>query len=131
MKALLKQIAKFATIGLVATVVHVATALVSNSFIGFTPLQSNFLAFLVASTFTFCGNYFWTFPQAGNVSFALPRFAVLSLLCFALNQSIVYVVTALMHLPLWVAMIPVVALIPAFSFWTSKTKVFKSQPQVN
>ena len=130
MNALLLQVTKFATIGSVATALHVASALVFNSLFGFTPLQANFLAFLVASVFTFCGNYFWTFSQSGTALIALPRFAALSLCCFTLNQIIVYAVTALMQLPLWVAMIPVVVIIPAFSFWASKTKVFKPQNYV-
>ena len=116
--------AKFATIGIGATAIHVASALMFNSIAKFSALQSNFLAFLVASAFTYCGNYFWTFARAGAVSSTLTRFIYLSLSCFAVNQSIVYSVTSVMQLPLWVAMIPVVALIPAFSFWISKTKVF-------
>ncbi len=126
MHGLLKQAAKFATIGAGATALHVASALLFNSYAGFSALQANFLAFLVASAFTFCGNYYWTFSQTGKIVATIPRFVVLSSGCFAINQAIVYVVTSLAHLPLWVAMLPVVAVIPAFSFWASKTKVFIS-----
>ena len=148
MHGLLKQAAKFATIGAGATALHVASALLFhsyagfsalqanflaflvasallfNSFAGFTALESNFLAFLVASAFTFCGNYFWTFSKAGKFVNTIPRFVVLSSSCFAVNQTIVFLVTHTMHMPLWIAMIPVVAFIPAFSFWVSKTRVF-------
>jgi putative flippase GtrA len=124
MDGLLKQIAKFATIGVGATAIHVVSALLLNSIAKFSALQSNFLAFLVASAFTYCGNYFWTFAKTGAVSTTLARFIFLSLICFGVNQSIVYIVTSVMQLPLWVAMLPVVAVIPAFSFWISKTKVF-------
>lgn len=124
MQGLLKQAAKFATVGAGATATHVASALLFNSIIGFTALQSNFLAFLVASTFTYCGNYFWTFSKMGQMGSTILRFIVLSSGCFVVNQTIVYVVTTLMQLPLWIAMIPVVGVIPAFSFWASKTKIF-------
>lgn len=124
MDGLLKQIAKFATIGVGATVIHVTSALLFNSFAKLSALQSNFLAFLVASAFTFCGNYFWTFAKTGEVSSTLMRFIFLSLSSFAINQSIVYIVTSVLQLPLAVAMIPVVVVIPVFSFWASKTKVF-------
>lgn len=126
MNGLLQQATKFVSVGVGATALHVASALLFNSSFGFSSLQSNFLAFLVASIFTFCGNYFWTFSQTGKFSSTIPRFIVLSCGCFAINQSIVYVVTTTMGLPLWIAMIPVVAVIPAFSFWASKTKVFVS-----
>jgi putative flippase GtrA len=124
MDGLLKQIAKFATIGVGATFIHVVSALLFNSFAKFSALQSNFLAFLVASAFTYCGNYFWTFAITGAVSSTLMRFIFLSVSCFTVNQSIVYFVTSVLQLPLGIAMIPVVAVIPAFSFWASKTKVF-------
>jgi putative flippase GtrA len=124
MHGLLKQAAKFATIGAGATALHVASALLFNSFAGFTALESNFLAFLVASVFTFCGNYFWTFSKAGKFANTIPRFVVLSSSCFVVNQTIVYLVTHTLHMPLWIAMFPVVAFIPAFSFWVSKTRVF-------
>jgi putative flippase GtrA len=124
MDGLLKQIAKFATIGVGATAIHVVSALLLNSIAKFSALQANFLAFLVASAFTYCGNYFWTFAKTGAVSTTLARFIFLNFICFGVNQSIVYIVTSVMQLPLWVAMLPVVAVIPAFSFWVSKTKVF-------
>jgi putative flippase GtrA len=124
MHGLFKQAAKFVTIGAGATALHVASALLFNSFAGFTALESNFLAFLVASAFTFCGNYFWTFSRAGKFVSTIPRFIALSSCCFAVNQTIVFLVTRTMHMPLWIAMIPVIAVIPAFSFWASKTRVF-------
>ncbi len=124
MHGLLKQAAKFATIGAGATALHVVFALLFNSFAGFTALESNFLAFLVASVFTFCGNYFWTFSKAGKFVNSIPRFVALSSTCFAVNQTIVFIVTHIFHMPLWIAMIPVVAFIPPFSFWVSKTRVF-------
>jgi putative flippase GtrA len=124
MHKLLRQAAKFATIGVGATALHVTSALLINGFAGFTALESNFLAFLVASAFTFCGNYFWTFSRAGKFVNTVPRFVVLSSGCFAVNQTIVFMVTHTMHMPLWIAMIPVVVVIPAFSFWASKTRVF-------
>jgi putative flippase GtrA len=124
MDGLLKQIAKFATIGVGATAIHVVSALLLNSIAKFSALQANFLAFLAASAFTYGGNYFWTFAKIGAVSSTLMRFIFLSLSCFAVNQSIVYFVTYVLQLPLGIAMIPVVVVIPAFSFWVSKTRVF-------
>jgi putative flippase GtrA len=122
--AVLKQISKFASVGAVATVIHVAVTLMLNSVFSISALTANFMAFVVASIFSYFGNWLWTFEKAGTLSRSLPRFAFLNLGCFAVNQSIVYIVVSLMHLPLAVAMVPVVATIPAFSFWLSKSKVF-------
>jgi len=124
MNGLLRQVAKFATVGGGATGVHVLTALALNSLLQVAPLRANFVAFLVASLVSYMGNWFWTFDGTSHHAFSLPRFAALSLSCFAVNQAIVYGVVELLHQPLWLAMVPVVVVVPAFGFWLSKTQVF-------
>jgi putative flippase GtrA len=126
MNGLLRQAVKFAAVGGGATLVHVLAALALNSLAHVAPLRANFLAFLVASCVSYLGNWFWTFDAASHHAFSLPRFAALSLSCFALNQAIVYGVVEQLGQPLWLAMVPVVAIVPAFGFWLSKTKVFIS-----
>ena len=124
MNGLLRQVAKFATVGGSATGVHVLAALTLNSLVHVAPLRANFLAFLVASFVSYLGNWFWTFDGVSSHGFSLPRFAALSLSCFAVNQLIVYGIVELLHQPLWLAMVPVVVVVPAFGFWLSKTQVF-------
>lgn len=117
---------KFAAVGGGATLVHVLAALTINGLANVAPLRANFLAFIVASCVSYIGNWFWTFEGSSRHVFSLPRFAALSLSCFALNQAIVYGVTERLGQPLWLAMVPVVIVVPAFGFWLSKTKVFIS-----
>lgn len=124
MNALLKQITRFASVGVVATGIHVTIALMLNTVFGLPALSANFFAFLTASTVSYFGNWLWTFEKLGTLSNSLPRFVFLNLGCYAVNHTIVYICVSLMHLPLAVAMLPVVAIIPAFSFWLSKTKIF-------
>ena len=88
------------------------------------PLRANFLAFLVASCVSYVGNWFWTFEGTSRHAVSLPRFAALSLSCFALNQAIVYGVVGASRSTLWLAMVPVVVIVPVFGFWLSKTQVF-------
>jgi putative flippase GtrA len=126
MNGLLRQAAKFAAIGGGATAVHVLTALALNSLMQVVPLRANFVAFLVASFVSYMGNWYWTFDGNSRHVFSVPRFAALSLACFAVNQAIVYGVVELLHQPLWLAMVPVVIVIPTFGFWLSRTKVFKN-----
>ncbi len=118
------QAAKFAVVGGGATLVHVLAALSYNSLAGVAPLWANFLAFLTAVIMSYTGNWFWTFNGESRHIHALPRFAVLSLTCFALNQSIVYCVVEWLGQPLWLAMAPVVIVVPAFGFWLSRSRVF-------
>jgi putative flippase GtrA len=124
MNGLLQQATKFASVGVAATLIHVATALLLHNGFGVSALQSNFFAFLVASLFSYFGNWIWTFDKSGTLRKSLPRFIVLSMGCFVINQSIVYGMVETLQLPLWLAMVPVVAVIPIASFWFSKSRVF-------
>lgn len=125
MPKLFRQLAKFASVGVLATGLHVVVALALNHFAGVEPLRANFMAFLVATLWSYFGNWAWTFGARDRVRSSAPKFLAMSLIAFALNQSIVYVVTKIEGLPLAVAMIPVVAIIPAFSFWLARTHIFK------
>ena len=124
MNGLLRQLMKFVTVGGGATALHVLTALALNSLVQIAPLRANFAAFLVASFVSYMGNWYWTFDGTSRHVFSIPRFAALSLSCFGMNQAIVYGVVELLGQPLWLAMVPVVIVIPAFGFWLSKTQVF-------
>jgi putative flippase GtrA len=126
MKELLHQLGKFASVGVVATILHVVTALGINQLFGVAPLRANVVAFVVATLWSYLGNWIWTFEAKAAFQQSAPRFFAMSLGCFAVNQAIVYGVTELAHLPFWVAMVPVVAVVPAFSFWMSRTRIFNS-----
>ena len=128
MNGLFRQAVKFAAVGGGATLAHVVAALTLNGLLNVAPLRANFLAFVIASCVSYLGNWFWTFDAASHHAFSLPRFAALSLSCFVLNQAIVYGVAIKLGQPLWLAMVPVVAIVPAFGFWLSKTQVFLPKP---
>jgi putative flippase GtrA len=124
MKVLLGQVFKFASVGVVATATHVAVGLGLHNLLGVQPLMANLVAFLCATSWSCVGNWSWTFDKRSRLSAAVPRYLALSTCCFGLNQTIVYVVTQLWHLPYLVALLPVVLLVPGFSFWMSRSKVF-------
>ncbi len=124
MNGLLKQLTKFASVGVLATGIHVVVALFLNATFGIAALTANFLAFLIASIFSYFANWLWTFEKIGTLTQSLPRFAFLNLACFGVNQAIVYCVVVIFKQPLVLAMVPVIAVIPAFSFWLSKSRVF-------
>ena len=124
MRQVLRQMPKFFAVGGGATAVHVAAALSFNGLAGIAPLWANVMAFFVASAVSYFGNWFWTFDAASRHGLAAPRFLALSLSCFAVNQAIVYAVVEWLGRPLWLAMIPVVIVVPAFGFWLSRSWVF-------
>ena len=118
------QVVRFFCVGAGATIVHVIAALTYHAF-GLTPLWANFFAFLTAFIPSYIGNYAWTFDRVADVRSSLRRFLAISLSCFAVNQAIVYSVTEVGHLPLWVALIPVVLVIPLAGYFLSKLWAFQ------
>jgi putative flippase GtrA len=124
MPKIFRQLAKFVSVGVVATGLHVLVALGLNHFAAMEALRANFAAFLLATTWSYFGNWAWTFGGHDKVKTSAPKFLAMSSIAFALNQSIVYFVTKVEGLPLAVAMVPVVAIIPAFSFWLARTHIF-------
>ena len=118
------QVARFASVGVVATCINVLGALALNHFAGIEPLTANFMGFLVAVLWSYFGNWAWTFGAKDRVKTSAPKFFLMASITFALNQSIVFWVTKVEGLSLAVAMIPVVAIIPAFSFWLARTHIF-------
>ncbi len=120
----LRQIAKFAFVGVMATAVHYVSAIAFNSLGQVPPLRANFLAFLVAFIVSYVGNWYWTFNKNSQHTAALPRFLGVAVSCFLVNQAIVYVFVEWLRQPLWLAMVPALLTVPALGFWLSKTRVF-------
>lgn len=118
------QIVRFGFVGVFVTLLHVAVALSVHGVFAVPPLRANVVAFLAASATSYMLNWFWTFDAESAHGVALPRFLTVSFGGFAVNQAIVYAVVALAGKPLWVAMIPVVIVIPIVSFCLNKLWVF-------
>jgi putative flippase GtrA len=117
---------RFAAVGLGATLLHVATALGAYGGLGLTALRANLLALAVALTFNFFANWRWTFDGRGQLASAAPKFMLLQAASLALNQTIVYLCTVRAALPLWVALVLVVVLLPPLNFCFNRTLVFKT-----
>lgn len=125
----LRQAGRFTVVGVLATAVNIAVALLVHRAWELSPLWSNFAGFLAAVALSYGGNWFWTFDAGSRHRFAVPRFAAVALLGFAINQAIVFCICTLAGLALWVAMVPVAIVVPAVSFWLNKTRVFLASPQ--
>lgn len=124
MKTLTAQLTKFAVVGLLATLTHVSVGLGLHAFAQASPLTANLMAFVCATLVSCLGNWFWTFDKRTPLAKAAPRFFALAVCCLGLNQTIVFLMTELGKLPYAAALIPVVTLVPALSFWLSRTRVF-------
>lgn len=124
----LRQSATFAVIGLLATGAHVVAALSAEAALELEPLYANLVGYFSGVGVSYFGHAWLTFRTPALHGAQFMRFAVVSLLGLLLNQTIVYIVTHLIGLPLWAALIPATVLVPIFTFVVSKLWAFR-RPQ--
>ena len=114
------QLMRFGVIGVIATVIHVAIALLLHHLIGVSPLWSNAIAFITAWMFSYVGNRVWTFESETRHTRAIPRYFLVSCCGFALNQLIVFVTVSWWGWPFWLALACAVTIVPLISFTASR-----------
>jgi len=122
---LVREINFFVLVGAAATACNVAVAFVVNRYAGLPPFVANTVGYGLAMSLSYLGNSRLTFrrPVMHGPQFA--RFAIISLAGFAVNQATVFAGMRLMHWPFWLALAPVVVIVPASSFVMSKFWAFR------
>ena len=76
---------RFGVVGLFATTVHVLVAIRLVSATALPVLFANLVAFLVAFSISFAGNYYWTFRAPGKPANAMRRYFLISVSAFSAN----------------------------------------------
>lgn len=118
MRALAEPL-RFAAVGVAATAVHVIVGLSLARYAGLAPWSANIAAFSAALAVSYLGNSLVTFRVDARRPHALARFALVSALAFALNQSIVMLLTGTG----WsyaAALAVVVLIVPAATYLAAK-----------
>jgi putative flippase GtrA len=123
----LLTIGRFAIIGVLATIVHIAIVWVLIAHAGLFPIVANLLAFLVAFILSFSGHYYWTFYSRSDRMQALRRFFVISGSAFVLNNIVLTGLLSIEIITTVMAAIYAAFLIPAFTFILSRLWVFNNK----
>lgn len=118
--------ARFAAVGLLATLTHSSVYLVAVSGFGAAPQFSNLLGFCIAFLVSYCLQSRWTFNAGESLrnrkTFLL--FFLCSLGGLLFNALIVFVTTRLFGLEPYFALLGMVGLTPIFSFLVMNKWVF-------
>lgn len=125
MKTLLTQIARFATVGVAATLTHVGVLGLAHWALGAGPQLANVFGFLVASSVTYWGNQRWTFEGRASHSDAASRFVLLAAASLGASSAATWIATDVMGWGVAGAMALVVTTVPALSFVLSRVWVFR------
>lgn len=119
-----REMAWFITIGLTATGTHVVAALLTDRILSGSPLSANFAGYVAAVFVSYLGHARLTFRRPVRDAAQFLRFLAISLAALGLSQSLVLLLTGPFCLPLHLALLPVVVLIPIFTFTLSRAWAF-------
>ena len=82
------QAAKFAVVGLIATVIHILVAWIFIKYFRINPFVSNIFAFTTAFFVSFISHYTWVFKAKRSKHSALKRFLLVAIFGFTVNNVV-------------------------------------------
>ena len=129
MRALVGQAARFGTVGLAATALHVAVVLALVELLAVPVLSANLLAFCAALALSYWGNHGWTFAARGRHEHHFPRFAAIALAGLVLNQGIMAGAVSGLGLDYRIGLAVVVVVVPLLSFLANRAWAFGAPRQ--
>lgn len=121
-----RQLLAFASVGVAATIVHYAAALIASQWLPVT--FANPIGFIVAFFVSYFGHVRFTFQLKGEERrhrHRLPRFLVTAVCGFLTGQTILVTLTSFTNAPDWLALGIAVASVPVITFALSKLWVFR------
>lgn len=125
MSVLFLQFCRFGIVGLTAAIVHYCIVVELVQKIAMQPLIANIFAFLIAFQISYWGHRLWTFQDSSVLHRnAFPRLLFLQTINFAANEAL-FSIFMTYGLPYNIALIIVLAILPIFTFITSKLWVFQ------
>lgn len=119
-----RLISRFTLIGIIATLVHMATSFVLMSWTPMTVHQANLGGFLLALCVSYSGHYYFSFKSAKAHKSALPRFFITTLTAYACNVLVIFVLTSWTTLPENICLLFGVGIMPFVSFILSRMWVY-------
>lgn len=129
-KPQLLQIMRFGLVGLVAAMVHFTTVILLVHHFQYAPLIANIGGFMVSFQVSYWGHRMWTFSDTViSHSEAYPRLVLIQTINFCVNEYLYYYLLSL-QISYQSALILVIAIMPLFTFLTSKVWVFQSKLNV-
>jgi len=121
------QFVRFAIVGIFNTAIDYAVYLVLTRILGVYFLIANFVAVVVAMTFSFFVNKKWTFKNtSANIKSQYLKFAVINLGALILNNFFVYIFVNYAHLYDLLAKFIVIVITLNWNFWLNKYWTFKA-----
>jgi putative flippase GtrA len=122
-----RQIARFAVVGVIATLTHLGFLVLGVEWLGMNPVIASVLGFIAAVIISYILNHRWTFESDHAHSSTLWRYVVVSLFGLALNTVMMTTLVQYFHWWYFWAQLSVLLVVPLSNFllnryWTFNTR---------
>lgn len=121
-----KMMLRFATIGILATFIHMTIALCLLAAPNFPVVAANTIAFVAAFSASFAGNYFWTFRVHVDFRRSLMRYLVVASGAFLANSLALSGLLATDQFAPRIAIVISAAIVPVCTFALSRLWAFRN-----
>jgi putative flippase GtrA len=121
----LREINVFVLVGVTATLTQVGVSLAAQRWLGLGSVAASVAGYACSVGVSYFGNALFTFRRPALHGPQFARFAVISLTGLAVNLTTVALCTHALGWPLWMALIPVVLVVPGSTFAMSKLWAFR------
>ncbi len=126
----LLRLARFGIVGLSAAAVHYWVVIALVEWLDIAPLQANVGGFVAAFGVSYFGHRHWTFSDAmathgENKHASFPRFLLVALLGFGMNQLMFYLLLRYAGWPYYLALAVVVFTVAAMTYVLSRLWAFR------
>ena len=125
----IREINVFVLVGLAATATQVVVSLGAQRWLGLGPLAASVVGYAGSVGVSYLGNSLFTFRRPALHGPQFARFATISLTGLGINLGTVFLCTHALGWPLWLALVPVVLVVPASTFVMSKFWAFRIAPE--
>ena len=124
MRATLHRFVRFAVVGVVATIVHMAVFTLAYELAHIEPVTANAIAFSVAVLVGYALNRAWTFSHHAEHA-RLWRYVIGALIGLAWNSAIMYVAVHTLGWSPYVGLVMTLVLVPPVTFALNQLWVFR------
>ena len=118
------RLARFSTVGAVATVVHIGVAMTAVAAAGVSPTVGAVIGFIAAFAVSYFGHFRFSFAVAGRYRDYLLKFAASSLASFLLSTMSVWLATVMLGIDYKPALVALAIIVPACNYLMNRFWVF-------
>ncbi len=121
---LFRQLFRFGVIGSAAAAVNMIVVVLLVQFAHWSPLAANIIAFVIAYQVSFFGHHHWTFQATSSAKTSWPKFLLVAVGSFILNEGFYALFLQVWHVEYIVALLLVLLVVPPITFALSKLWAF-------